>query len=74
MYEVENMSRYFYCDHFGYADMDDNVVSSLYPLVPVFETIATFFCEIQSLLIPACCSVGTEDSFPERKLGGVSSC
>jgi hypothetical protein len=74
MYEVENMSGYFYCDHFGYADMDDNVVSSLYPLVPVFETIATFFCEIQSLLIPACCSVGTEDSFPERKLGGVSSC
>jgi hypothetical protein len=54
--------------------MDDIVVSSLYPLVPVFETIATFFSEIWSLLIPACCSVGTEDSFPEGKLGGVSSC
>jgi hypothetical protein len=46
MYEAEKMSRYFCCDHFGYANMDDIVVSSLYPLVPVFETIATFFSEI----------------------------
>jgi len=65
---------YFCCDHFGYADMDDNVVSSLFPLVPLFQTIETFLCEIQSLLIPACCSVGTEDFFPEGELGGVLSC
>ena len=29
MYEAENMSRYFCCDHFGYANMNDIVVSSL---------------------------------------------
>jgi hypothetical protein len=74
MYDVENMSRFFCCDHFGYTDVDDNIMSSLYPLVPVFHTLATFLCEIQRMLIPACRSVGTEDSFPEGKLGGVSSC
>lgn len=44
MYNVENMSGYICCDNFGYADMDDNVVSSLYPLVAVFQTIETFLC------------------------------
>jgi serine/threonine-protein kinase RIO1 len=63
IYNVENMSGYFCCDHFGYANMDDNVVSSLFPLIPLFQTIETFLCEIQSLLIPACCSVGTRTLF-----------
>lgn len=49
MYDVENMSGYFCCDHFGYTNLDDNVVSSLYPLIPVFQTIATFLCVIQKV-------------------------
>jgi hypothetical protein len=74
MYDVENMSGYFCCNHFCYTNLDDNVVSSLYPLIPVFQTIATFLCVIQKVLIPACCSMGTEDSYPEGKLDGVSNC
>jgi hypothetical protein len=76
MYNLENMSGYFCCDNFGYyccANVADNVVSSLYPLVLVLQNTAKFWCEIHRVLIPPCCSVGTVGSFPEGKVGGVSS-